>query len=250
VGADVPALPLSNLRKSCAESADGGGATTAGAGRLSFELLEVSRSGAETGGGTTAALFICTREGETSRPTAGGAGGITLPLSAGTERACSRATRVEAGAITLGFKDGAVSVRSREIFGAGAMMLVVNVGALSACSDRTVGAGGTMAEFRAGAVRDLSAEIVGAGGTMALRVIPPRDWSRAMLTGAGATTLAGRLGAVREECKPSAGRGPGLLFNANRLATALLEEGSFRSGASTTCCARELPRATRMVWVR
>jgi len=79
--------PLSSRRRSFAESADGGGAMTEGAGRLSFALRPLSRSGAETGGGTTATSFICTREGETSRPMALGAGGITLPLSAGVERA-------------------------------------------------------------------------------------------------------------------------------------------------------------------
>ena len=63
---EASALPLSRRRRSCVESADGGGATTEGGGRLSFELREVSRSGAETGGGTTATLFICTRVGETS----------------------------------------------------------------------------------------------------------------------------------------------------------------------------------------
>lgn len=80
-------LPLSKRRRSRAESAEGGGATTDGAGRLSCELREVSRSGAETGGGTIAVSFICTRVGETSRLMAAGAGGITLALSAGVERA-------------------------------------------------------------------------------------------------------------------------------------------------------------------
>jgi hypothetical protein len=59
-------LPLSRRRRSCVESAEGGGATTEGGGRLSFELRAVSRSGAETGGGTTAMLFIWMRVGETS----------------------------------------------------------------------------------------------------------------------------------------------------------------------------------------
>jgi hypothetical protein len=74
----APTLPLSRRRKSREESADGGGAITDGAGRLSFAVRADSRAGAETGGGTTAA-FICTREGATSRPAAVGAGGITLP---------------------------------------------------------------------------------------------------------------------------------------------------------------------------
>lgn len=81
------ALPLSRRRRSCVESAEGGGATTEGAGKLSFELRAVSRSGAETGGGTTATLFICTRVGETSRLVTAGAGATTLALSSGAERA-------------------------------------------------------------------------------------------------------------------------------------------------------------------
>src|ERR1700678_28433 len=91
--------PLSSRRRSCAESAEGGGATTDGAGKLSFELRALSRSGAETGGGTTAALSICTRDDETSRLMAVGAGAITFVLSAGAERACSRVMRVDAGPI-------------------------------------------------------------------------------------------------------------------------------------------------------
>ena len=68
--------------------------------------------------------------------------------------------------------------------------------------------------------------------------------------GAGAITFAGRLGAVRDECRPSEGGGPGFDLNASKFATAAFEEGSLRLGASTTCGASELPRATRMVWVR
>src|SRR5713101_6335152 len=248
VGEEVPTLPLSRRRKSRAESAEGGGATTEGAGRLSFALRALSRSGEETGGGTTATLFICTRDGETSRLTDAGAGGITLALSDGVERAWSRETCVDAGPMTLTFNDGAAMVRSRDRLGAGAMMLVFKDGAISVCSDRTLGAGGTIAGFRAGAPRDCAEERLGAGGTTELSVSPSRDRSRVTFTGAGATTFAGRLGAVREECKPSAGSGPGFDLKASRLATAAMEEGSLRLGATTTCDASELPRATRMVW--
>ncbi len=78
---------------------------------LSFAVRVESRSGADTGGGTTARVFICTREGATSRVTVEGAGAITLPFSAGAERAWSRETRVEAGAITVELKEGASRVR-------------------------------------------------------------------------------------------------------------------------------------------
>lgn len=129
------ALPLSSLRNSRAASAEGGGATTEGAGRLSFALRPRSCSGAETGGGTTAALFIWTREGETSRPTAVGAGGIMPAASADAERVRSRETLVEAGAITFALNEDDVRERSRETSGAGATMLVLSEGAVIRCSD-------------------------------------------------------------------------------------------------------------------
>jgi hypothetical protein len=119
---ETPA-PLSSRRMSRVESAEGGGAMTEGAGRLSFALRPDSRSGAETGGGTTPASFICTRDGETSRSTAAGAGGITPAFSTGLDRDRSRETRVDAGPITLGLRDRAPAAWSRETLGAGATML-------------------------------------------------------------------------------------------------------------------------------
>jgi hypothetical protein len=82
--AEVRTPPLSNRRRS--EFAEGGGATTDGAGMLSFAILPDSCSGAETGGGTTEMSFICAREAENSCVTSDGAGAITLPLRAGAER--------------------------------------------------------------------------------------------------------------------------------------------------------------------
>lgn len=118
---------------------------TVGAGMVSLAVVEESRAGAETGGGTTAAVFIRMREGATSCPAAVGAGGITLALIAGAERDWSRETRADAGAITLGFKDGVFKLRS----------------------EWRPGAGGTTAALRA-ADRDVLEETVGAGGTTAL----------------------------------------------------------------------------------
>lgn len=80
-------LPPAIRRTSGDTSEDGGGATTEGAGKLSLAFREVARSGAETGGGTTAAFIICTEVVETSRLTAPGAGGITFATKAGLERA-------------------------------------------------------------------------------------------------------------------------------------------------------------------
>jgi hypothetical protein len=107
-----------------------------------------------------------------------------------------------------------------------------------------------MAAFSAGAVRDRSAETLGEGGTTESSLTLARDCSRVMLSGAGATTLAGRVSGLSDERKPSAGGGPGLDLKASRLATAAVEEGRLRLGASTIRWASELPRATRMVCVR
>lgn|ERR1700716_33750 len=110
-------------------SAEGGGAITDGAGSVSLGLDVVTRSGADTGGGTTFTSDICTGEREMSRLTAPGAGGTTAGLRAGAERALSR-----------------------EMFGAGAMTAELNAGANSVRSCRTLGAGGITAVFKAGAV--------------------------------------------------------------------------------------------------
>lgn len=80
------ALPLASRCRSRDISVEGGGATTDGAGMGSLGLRELSRCGAETGGGITAAFAICTGERETSRLTAAGAGGTMLELRAGAER--------------------------------------------------------------------------------------------------------------------------------------------------------------------
>src|ERR1700682_6229416 len=117
-------------------SAVGGGAMTEGAGNVNLELDVVSRSGADTGGGTTLLSDICTGEREISRLTAPGAGGTTAGLRAGAELALSR-----------------------ETFGAGAMTAELSAGANSVRSCRTLGAGGIIAAFKAGAVNWLSRRI-------------------------------------------------------------------------------------------
>lgn len=105
-------LPVDSRRRSWDISAEGGGATTDGAGMVSLELRPFARSGAETGGGTTAAFVICTGEREISRLTAG-AGGTTPGLRAGARRARSREmsrVRLGAGATTLVASAGATRV--------------------------------------------------------------------------------------------------------------------------------------------
>jgi hypothetical protein len=131
------------------------------------------------------------------------------------------------------------------------MTLGSRCGMYKVCSERTLGAGGTTVAFRIGAVRELLAAAPGAGGTTESSAGAPRDWSRVTFTFAGAITLAGRLGAVSEERKPSAGGGPGLFFTftASKFATAPVEVGILRSGASTIWDASERPRATLIVCV-
>jgi hypothetical protein len=80
-------LPPATRRTSGDTSDDGGGATTEGAGKLSLAFRDEVRSGAETGGGTTAVFIICTEVVETSRLTAPGAGGITFDADSGLDRA-------------------------------------------------------------------------------------------------------------------------------------------------------------------
>lgn len=149
--------------------------------------------------------------------------------------------------MTLALSEGWAMVRSRVTVGAGAIMLVFKDGATSACSEPTLGAGGTIAAFSSGARRNCAGDRLGAGATTELSVSPLRDRSRVTFTGAGAITFNGRLGAVSAERTPSNGGGPGLDLKASKFATAAVEEGSLRLGASTTCDARELPRATRIV---
>lgn len=57
----------------CEMSAEGGGAITEGAGKFNLEVRGPARSGADTGGGTTEAVVICTGERESSRLMAVGA---------------------------------------------------------------------------------------------------------------------------------------------------------------------------------
>ena len=110
-------------------SVDGGGATTEGAGKVTLEFRAPARSGAETGGGTTAES-ICTGAEEIWRLTVPGAGGMTLAASCGFARNGSRGT-VGAGATTLALSDGALEVRSRTTFGAGGTTVGASAGATS-----------------------------------------------------------------------------------------------------------------------
>jgi len=82
-------LPLARRCKSCEMSDEGGGAITEGAGKANLGSREVTRSGAEAGGGTTATFAICTGALEISRLTPPGAGGMMLAAREGAERPAS-----------------------------------------------------------------------------------------------------------------------------------------------------------------
>ena len=111
-------------------SAEGGGATTCGAGIFSRAVREVARSGAETGGGTTFSFVICTGACDICRLATFGAGGMTFVARAIPVRARSAAT-VGAGATTEAFSEGSAMVRSRETRGAGGITAGVIAGATS-----------------------------------------------------------------------------------------------------------------------
>ena len=168
-------LPLAN-RPTSRETSEGGGAITDGDGtvRVGFRSLECS--GAETGGGTTATLVICTGALVTSRVTAPGAGGITLAArgEAAPLRLKSRVT-VGAGATTEASRNGAIWLCSRDTLGAGGITAGPRAGATSwNGSWEDWGAGGITLAFSVGAVSGWSREKLGAGGTTALIAIPLR----------------------------------------------------------------------------
>ena len=101
-GSRVP--PLGRRRMSCEMLVEGGGAITEGAGMVSLDWPVEARSGAETGGGTTAPVD-CIGAREYSRPAALGAGGMTLADSVAVERR-PLAETAAAGATTDASSEG------------------------------------------------------------------------------------------------------------------------------------------------
>ena len=138
--------------------------------------------------------------------------------------------------------------------GAGATTVGASGLAVRILSRETFGAGGTIAAFKVGEVRVAVRETSGAGGmTLVVSALERRVvvWEEDEFnSGEGGTALvviAGSLGAMREDRRPSAGGGPGFGLNASRLATAESECGRFILGASTTLSLGLSPRATRIV---
>jgi len=193
-----------------------------------------SRLTCDGGGATTAgAGSVSLGVDETSRWGAE-TGGATTSIACvrGTrESAKSRCSSRGAGATTVGASVLAVRILSRETFGAGGTIVVLRVG-----------------EVRVGVL-----ETSGVGGmTLVVRVLERRlaDEFNSGEGGTAVIVIAGSIGAMRDERRPSAGGGPGFGLKASRLATAESECGRFILGASTTFSLGLSPRATRMVCVR
>jgi hypothetical protein len=151
---------------------DGGGATTAGAGSVNLGVDETSRWGAETGGATTS----------------------TACVSGTRESAKSRCSSRGAGATMAGASGLAVRILSRETFGAGGTIVVLRVG-----------------EVRVGVL-----ETSGVGGMTLLAsalerrvVVWEEDEFNSGEGGTAVVVIAGSIGAMRDERRPSAGGGPG-----------------------------------------
>lgn len=82
---------------------------------------------------------------------------------------------------------------------------------------------------------------------LGVRLLALRAFRSEFSSGVGATGVTvGRVGAMREERKPSVGGGPGVGLKASRLATAASECGRLIWGASTIFSLGLLPRATRI----
>ena len=187
----LPQLLISRL------TCDGGGATTAGAGKDSFAVDEMSRGGAETGGATTS--VVCDNETR--------------------ELARSRGASRGAGATTVGAIGLEARILSGEAFGAGAM------GAAAKADVRweswaTSGAGAIGVAANDDEVR-LTLATSGAGATT---LVARLSWLRLpdeFTSGVGGTGLTtGSRGATSAEARPSAGGGPGIGLKASRFATA------------------------------
>src|SRR5208282_1449817 len=148
----VAVLPqLLRSRLTC----DGGGATTAGAGRASFGVDETSRGGAETGGAITST--VCdngTRELATSLGVLTGAGAMTVGASGVADR---------------------IFVSSRETFGAGGITAAGKVGATSDERKPSAGGGpgsGLKASRLATAASECGRFILGASTTFSAGLSP------------------------------------------------------------------------------
>src|ERR1035437_7029861 len=160
----------------------GGGGTGFGRKSPLAELPQLLRSrltcdggGATTAGAGSDILGV----DDTSRGGAetGGATTSTVCVSGTRELAKSRCVSRGAGAMTVGAIGFAVGILSRGTFGAVGVVVVV----------RVCGVGGFLCW------------LAGGGVGLALSILIPGE--------AGTTLVAGRVGAVREERRPSAGGG-------------------------------------------
>ncbi len=226
-------VPVPDRVREPPPDAEGGGAT--GWERISpvRVLPQLFRSRLTwDGGGATTAGAGSDSFGVDERSRGGAAtGGATTSVvcESGTrELARSRGVSRGAGATTVGVIEAAERILSCETFGAGAMGAEVREEALRAFAWETSGAGATILAVSALGLRFVEFTS-GEGGTAA------KSW---------------RERDAIEDCRPSAGRGPGLDLKASRFATAESLWGRFTFGASTIFSPGLSPRATLMTWVR
>src|ERR1700686_3198270 len=215
------------------------------------------------GGGTTCGLNGPVPFLDSDPPASDGGGGtglarrspdVVLPQLLRSRLTCEGGGATTTGAGSVNFELDVASRRGAETAGATTSTVCVSGSAdriLSRATLGVVGVGGMMALFSAGAARPLLRETSGAGAM----TFVSSPWAERLVDAfnsgeGGAMLIAGRVGAVREDRKPSAGGGPGFALKASRLATAESEWGRLTLGASTTFSAGLLPRTTRLAWVR
>ena len=202
------------------------------------------------------ALFVDVVESIPALPVVGGGGTgweRRSPLRVLPQLLISRLTCDGGGATTVVVCERGTRelARSRGVSrGAGATTVVAMAFAARILSCATFGVGATGDAFKFGALRGFTCATSGAGATTF--VVSAFCLRLAEFTsGVGGTGLtAGNLGATSDDCRPSAGDGPGFGLKASRLATAESLCGRFNLGASTMVSPGLSPRATLIVCVR
>lgn len=194
--------------------------------QLFSSWLTCDGGGATTAGAGSESLGL--EERSRGGADTGGATTVVVCERGTRELARSRGVSRGAGATTVVAIEFEERILSGVAFGAGAIGDAFSVGDVRVFACATSGAGATTFAVRASCLR-------------------PAEFT----SGVGGTALtAGNLGATRDDCRPSAGGGPGFGLKASRLATAESLCGRFNLGASTIVSPGLSPRATLMVCVR
>src|SRR5271157_4269042 len=197
------------------------------------------------GGGTTCGVSVAAPDlASDPPPDAVGGGGTGLvrmsPVAELPQLLRSRLTCDGGGATTAGAGSVSLGVDDTSRWGA----------ETGGATTSTVCASGTRELAKSRCVSRGAGEMIVCSMIAGASGFGVRILSRETSGDGGTTLIAGSVGAVREERRPSAGGGPGFALNASRLATAESECGRLTLGASTTFSLGLSPRATRMVCVR